>query len=48
MKIGDIVMIPIDSRVGLVVDLDLCNGDALVKWETGITWSEIKYLEVVS
>ncbi len=49
MKIGDIVIVPRTSKVGLVVDLDLCNGDAYVMWgKTGNTWSEISYLEVVS
>ena len=47
MKVGDLVTDPINSKVGLVVDLDLCNGDALVMWETYNSWSEIKYLEVI-
>ena len=49
MKIGDMVILRGAYRpAGLVVDLDLCNGDAYVMWETKIAWSEIKYLEVVS
>ena len=48
MKVGDLVTDPINSKIGLVVDLDLCNGDAYVMWKTKITWSEIAYLEVVS
>jgi len=48
MKIGDIVIVPRTSKIGLVVDLGLSNGDAYVKWKTKITWSEISYLEVVS
>ena len=47
MKIGDLVTQIPSSRVGIVVDLDLCNGDAYVKWETLNAWSEIKYLEVI-
>lgn len=47
MKIGDLVTQMPSSRVGIVVDLDLCNGDAYVKWETLNSWSEIKYLEVI-
>ena len=48
MKIGDIVIVPRTSKIGLVVDLDLCNSDAYVMWKTKITWSEISYLEVVN
>ncbi len=49
MKIGDLVLQRGAYRsVGLVVDLDFCNDDALVLWGTKLTWSEIKYLEVVS
>ena len=48
MKISDIVIVPRTNKIGLVVDLDLCNGDAYVMWKTKITWSEIAYLEVVS
>ena len=48
LKIGDIVIVPRTSKIGLVVDLDLCNSDAYVMWKTKITWSEISYLEVVS
>ena len=48
MKIGDLVISRGWRRAGLVVDLDLCNGDAYVMWETKVAWSEIKYLEVVS
>ncbi len=48
MKIGDLVKSRGWRRIGLVVDLDLCNDDAYVMWETKIAWSEIKYLEVVS
>ena len=48
MKIGDLVISRGHRRAGLVVDLDLCNSDAYVMWETKATWSEIKYLEVIS
>ena len=49
MKVGDLVIVPRSSKIGLVVDLDLCNGDAYVVWgTTENTWSEIAYLEVVS
>lgn len=48
MKVGDIVIVPRTGKIGLVVDLDLCNNDAYVMWKTKITWSEIAYLEVVS
>ena len=47
MQIGDLVVQMFGRRVGIVIDLDLCNGDAFVKWETKVTWSEIKYLEVI-
>ena len=49
MKVGDLVTDPINSKIGLVVDLDLCNGDAYVMWGTteNILWTEIAYLEVV-
>ena len=48
MKIGDIVIVPRTSKIGLVMDLDFCNNDALVLWGTKLTWSEIEYLEVVN
>ncbi len=47
MKIGDLVTQMSGRQVGIVIDLDLCNGDAYVMWETKITWSEIKYMEVI-
>ena len=48
MKIGDLVVQTFNGRMGLVIDIDLSNNDAFVKWETKVTWSEIEYLEVVS
>ena len=47
MKVGDLVVQMPSRRAGIVVDLDLCNGEAFVKWETFNAWSEIKYLEVI-
>lgn len=48
MKVGDLVRRPGERMIGLVVDLDFPSGDALVSWGTKLTWSEIKWLEVVS
>ena len=47
MKIGDLVIQMFGKRVGIIIDLDLCNGEAFVMWETKNTWAEIKYLEVI-
>jgi hypothetical protein len=47
VKVGDLVMQLGTRTIGLVVDVDLCNGEAFVKWETYNAWSEIKYLEVI-
>tara|TARA_B100000131_G_C17998789_1_gene565664 strand:+ start:743 stop:886 length:144 start_codon:yes stop_codon:yes gene_type:complete len=47
VKIGDLVSQIPGRQVGIVIDLDFCNGEAYVMWETKITWSEIKYMEVI-
>ncbi len=47
MKVGDLVTQMFGKRVGIVIDLDLCNGEAYVMWASRNTWSELKYLEVI-
>ena len=47
MKVGDLVTQMFGRRVGIVIDLDLRNGEAFVMWASRNTWSELKYLEVI-